>query len=83
LAVVASDTAGQTEIAAQASNAVQIYPAGDASALAQRLNFWLEQPKQLANAKVAALQAAEKTFCWERQVPVLLESVGNAFSNNQ
>ena len=75
LAVVASDTAGQREVAAQADGAVQIYPANDAVALAQRLNFWLEKPECLAAAKTAALQAAEKTFCWERQSPAIVQSV--------
>ena len=81
LAVVASDTAGQREVAAQADGAVQIYPADDAGALAQRLNFWLENPERLAAAKAAALRAAEKTFCWERSAPVLVQSVNAALSN--
>ena len=81
LAVVASDTTGQREVAAQADDAVQIYPAGDAAALAQRLNFWLENPERLTAAKAAALRTAEKTFCWERSAPVLVQSVNAALSN--
>lgn len=78
LAVIASDTAGQREIAAQAEEAVQLYPAGKAEALAQRLNLWLEHPDQLAKARAAALKSAENVFCWERQAPKLIHSVQSA-----
>ena len=80
LAVVASDTAGQREIAAQADGAVQIYPVGDTIAPAQRLNFLLENRVLLAAAKAAALQVAEKTFCWERSASVLVQSVNTALT---
>jgi glycosyltransferase involved in cell wall biosynthesis len=79
LAVVASDTAGQREIAEQASEAVMIYESGDPQALAGQLNALLASPEKLRAAKAAALVAAEKSFCWERQVPILLESVSSSF----
>jgi hypothetical protein len=78
LAVVASDTAGQCEIAKQSGGAVRIYPAGNSQALARELNSLLASTEALQTAKTAALQAAEKTYCWERQVRVLLESVSHA-----
>jgi glycosyltransferase involved in cell wall biosynthesis len=78
LAVVASDTAGQREVAAQADDAVQLYPASDAEALAQRLNFWLENPERLAAGKAAALQSAKKIFCWEKSAPILVGSINKA-----
>ena len=80
LAVVASDTAGQREVAEQADGAVRLYPSGDVGALAARLNEWLENPGSLAAAKAAALRAAENTFCWEHQVPALFQSVKNALA---
>jgi glycosyltransferase involved in cell wall biosynthesis len=80
LAVVASDTAGQKEVAAQADGAVKIYPSGDPVALAKQLNELLGSANTLKTAKAAALIAAEQTFCWERQVPRLLESVERALS---
>jgi glycosyltransferase involved in cell wall biosynthesis len=67
LAVVASDTAGQREVASQAPEAVSLYPSGDAQALADVLNALLGSPEHLRRAKAAALIAAETTFCWERQ----------------
>ncbi len=55
LAVVASDTAGQSEISEQATGAVAIYPAGDSKALANHLNALLASPERLRAAKLAAL----------------------------
>ncbi len=78
LAVVASDTAGQREVAMQASGAVTLYEPGNPAALAQTLRTLIDSPDWLARAKAASLQAAERTFCWERQEPVLLGSIGAA-----
>jgi glycosyltransferase involved in cell wall biosynthesis len=80
LAVVASDTAGQREVAEQAGAAVRIYPSGNPEALAAQLNDLLSSTDSLRAAKAAALAAAENVFCWERQEPVLLENVSAAFS---
>jgi glycosyltransferase involved in cell wall biosynthesis len=78
LAVVASDTTGQREVAAQAPGAVELYPSGKPEPLAQALNALLGSPDRLPRAKAASLQAAEKTFCWERQEGALLEAVAAA-----
>ncbi|MGB8582335.1 MAG: glycosyltransferase [Candidatus Sulfotelmatobacter sp.] len=81
LAVVASDTAGQREVATQASGGVFLYPSGDAPALAARLNTLLGSADALRKAKSAALAAAEETFCWERQEKGLLESIKRALGS--
>jgi hypothetical protein len=78
LAVVASETAGQREVAVQAPGGVFLYRSGDASALAARLDALLGSADALRQAKSAALDAAERTFCWERQEPALLDSVNRA-----
>ena len=78
LAVVASDTSGQREVARQAPAAVHLYPSGDPGGLAARLDALLASPEALARAKAAALAAAERTFCWERQERTLLDSVASA-----
>lgn len=78
LAVVASETAGQREVAMQAPGGVFLYPSGDASALAARLDALLGSADTLRKAKAAALDAAERTFCWERQEQALLESINRA-----
>jgi glycosyltransferase involved in cell wall biosynthesis len=81
LAVVASETAGQREVATQAPGGVFLYPSGDASALAARLNTFLGSADALKQAKSAALAAAEETFCWERQEKALLESIKRALGS--
>jgi glycosyltransferase involved in cell wall biosynthesis len=78
LAVVASDTSGQQEVAEQTKDSVFLYPSGDASALAAQIDSLLESAEGLARAKAAALHAAEQTFCWERQEKILLDSIAHA-----
>lgn len=80
LAVVASDTTGQREVATRSPHAVFLYPSGDASALGSRLNALLESKETLELARATALRAAEKIFCWEQQEEVLLGAVTRALS---
>lgn len=80
LAVVASDTTGQREVAESAPGAVALYPSGDHAALAARLNDLLESAEALGGAKRAALRAAEAVFCWEKQEPRLLEAASRALA---
>jgi glycosyltransferase involved in cell wall biosynthesis len=80
IAVVASETAGQREVAEQTPGGVFLYPSGDTSALAARLNTLLRSADTLRQAKSAALVSAEKTFCWERQEKTLLESIKRGLS---
>jgi glycosyltransferase involved in cell wall biosynthesis len=83
LAVVASDTEGQREVAERAGEAVLLYPSGDPAALAAQLNAILGAPERLARAKTAALRAAETHFCWERQEPVLLDAINLALAERR
>jgi hypothetical protein len=76
--VIASDTAGQCEVAEQAPDAVLLYPSGDSSTLAAKINLFLGSSYRMERAKAAALQAAKQTFCWERQEKVLLQMVADA-----
>jgi glycosyltransferase involved in cell wall biosynthesis len=78
LAVVATDTAGQLEVAAAAPQAIQVCRDGDPSSLADAINRLLASPEVLTRAKQAALDAARTRFCWEQQVPVLLASIERA-----
>jgi glycosyltransferase involved in cell wall biosynthesis len=75
LAVVASDTSGQREVAAQAPGAISLYPPEDATALAAQLSALLQSPERLAAAKRAALAAAE-VLCWEKQEQILVSAIG-------
>ncbi len=81
LSVVASDTAGQREVAEQATGGVFLYPSGDASALASLLDEVLGSANVLRLAKNAALASAERTFCWECQAGKLLESIQRALGS--
>ena len=78
LAVVASETAGQREVAKQAPDGIFLYPSGDPAALAARLDALLGVCAALRHAKSAALAAAERTFSWERQENVLLGCINHA-----
>jgi glycosyltransferase involved in cell wall biosynthesis len=81
LAVVASNTAGQREVAARAPGAIALYQPGNPRALAAALDGLLSSPDTLDQAKRAALQAAQQTFCWERQEPALLAAVAAALGS--
>jgi glycosyltransferase involved in cell wall biosynthesis len=78
LAVVASDTYGQREVAECAPGAVSLYPSGDPVALAARLDKFIESEILLRSAKSAALSAAERTLCWERQEASFVAAIMNA-----
>lgn len=80
LAVVASDTAGQREVHAQAGPAIELCRSGDAESMAQGIERLAGAPERLAAAKTAALAVAQSTFCWEAQAPVLLEAVATALA---
>ncbi len=80
LAVVATDTAGQVEVAAQVPAAVALCRNGDAAGLAAALNALLAAPERLAEAKAAALNAAAAYYSWEQQAPTLLQSVEHALA---
>ncbi|MEM8598289.1 MAG: glycosyl transferase family 1 [Bacteroidota bacterium] len=80
LAVVATDTAGQVEIAERAPDAVSLCRSGDAESLAEAIGSFLSSSERLAAAKAAALRAAESRFSWEQQRPVLVRTVEQALS---
>ena len=81
LAVVASETSGQEEVAQQAPAAVSTYPVGNSLALAERINELLDSKYRLRAAQEAALQAAQSTFCWERQEARLVNMVQAALNS--
>jgi glycosyltransferase involved in cell wall biosynthesis len=81
LAVVASDTTGQREVAEQATGAVYLYRTGDPQDLARCLNLLLASPSHLMKAKEAAITAAKETFCWEKQATRFLHAIDIALSS--
>jgi glycosyltransferase involved in cell wall biosynthesis len=75
LAVVATATQGQAEIARLAPEAVRLCEEGDAEGLAAQLRYLVEAPGGLVRAREAAWEAARQRFSWEQQEPLLLEAV--------
>ena len=69
------------QLVRQAPAAVHLYPSGDPGGLAAQLNALLATAETLAGAKVAALAAAQHSFCWERQERVLVDAVGCALDD--
>lgn len=80
LAVLATDTAGQKEVARAAPAAVVTFPADDPTAMADALNRLLERPEAVPQARRAARAAARDTFCWEQQAPTLVRSVRSSLA---
>jgi len=81
LAIVATSTLGQLEVAAQASAAVRLCSSGDAADLAEKLTQLLTHPAALEEAKRASLAAARDRFCWEKTAPLLIASVERAVAS--
>lgn len=77
LAVIATDTKGQAEVAASSHEAIRLCRAGDPMDLAEQINRLVSHPGALAEAKSRALALARERFCWEKQAPVLLDLVEN------
>ena len=75
LAVIASDTAGQREVAVQAKDAVAVYQSGNPAALANALDGLLASRALLAHAKSTALESARDFLCWEGQERTLLTAI--------
>lgn len=78
LAVVATDTAGQKEVAEQAGDAVRLCSADAPDEMARQLRALVQSGHQLETAQKHALQAAQKEFSWEQQAPRLLKSIDDA-----
>lgn len=80
LGVVATDTAGQKEVAAQAGDAVWLCPVNAPTEMAHQLHSLLHSSNQLEAAQEHALRAAREEFSWGQQVPKLLKSVERALA---
>jgi glycosyltransferase involved in cell wall biosynthesis len=81
LAVIATDTAGQREILAQRPAIGRLILSNNTSVLAHSLEDLLQAPEKLSTAKAAALQAAQKQFCWESQANKLLQAAELSLNN--
>jgi glycosyltransferase involved in cell wall biosynthesis len=75
LAVVASDTDGQKEVAKLAGEAVTLYASASTEELHSCLARVIANPGQLAAAKSAASLVAADSLSWSMEKPRLLDSV--------
>ena len=73
IAVVASDTKGQMEVAREAPDSVFLFKNKDSNSLASVLNDLISNKQKLEKAHVNALKVATEKFCWERQEHHLVE----------
>lgn len=83
LAVVATKTAGQCEVASVSDGAMRLCRNGDAADLAEQIEALVADRAALRRAKASALEVAQARFCWEQQVPALLASVRAALSGER
>ncbi|MEI6882928.1 MAG: glycosyl transferase family 1 [Bacteroidota bacterium] len=81
IAVVATDTAGQQEVAREALSAVFLFRNKDRQGFAGLLNSLLKDPGKLAAAKQAAVASAREKFCWEKQEPMLVRWITDALTS--
>jgi len=72
LAVVATTTAGQEEVAKVSDGAVLTFPTNDPAGLARILTKWATDGRALQLARSKARKLAEQNYCWENEGNKLL-----------
>jgi glycosyltransferase involved in cell wall biosynthesis len=80
IAVVASDTEGQREVAAGNPEGILLYSSRDPESLASAINTLLENGDRLRAAGAANLELARTRFCWEISAGVLRDQVEQALA---
>jgi len=78
LAVIATDTAGQSEVMRASPDSGLLVAAHETTQLAQQLDDLIDNPVRLHAMQNATRSAATHLFCWEREEPGLLEAVARA-----
>jgi glycosyltransferase involved in cell wall biosynthesis len=80
LALVATDTAGQSEVLRAAPDSGLLVQLHETTQLARQLDELVGSPTRLRAAQEAARAAASAVFCWEKDAPRLLAAVDGAFA---
>jgi glycosyltransferase involved in cell wall biosynthesis len=81
LAIVASDTSGQQEVAAKSPEAIYLFQQDSPVALASVLRPLLSDPQLLQKARNASLTAFDEQFSWEHSKKVLQTQVSRYFDS--
>jgi glycosyltransferase involved in cell wall biosynthesis len=80
LALVASDTTGQLEVAGRLPEATSVFKQGDGHSLAEALRPLIADPGRLSRAEQASWAGFEAAFGWEKSKRVIQEQVEAHFS---
>lgn len=72
IAVIASDTEGQKEVAIKAPDSVFLYSQNKPEQLAKQIRLLASDPEKLRIAGESALRVSEEYFCWDVQKSWLL-----------
>jgi len=80
LAIVATDTAGQSEIVNRVPAIGLFLPESGHHTSVKELDTFLMDPARIRAAQMAARAAAEREYCWEKEQPRLLEAVARALA---
>lgn len=83
IAVLATDTAGQQEVAREAPAAVFLFTNKDRHGFSGLMNSLLKDPEKLTAAKQAAVDSAREKFCWEKQEPMLIRWITEAITSSK
>lgn len=78
LAVIATDTSGQKEVAGLSPEAIQVIPADDTQALANVLQRLIDDADLLERCKSSSANAAESQWAWELYKPKLVAAIKKA-----
>ncbi len=80
LPVIATNTRGQTEVLSRCSDAGWLVPSNRVSDLRTTIQRIVTSPEILADAQIAALNAAEHVWAWELFEPLLVAGLLNGIS---
>ena len=80
LALVATDTAGQSEVMRAAPDSGLLITPHETTEFARRLDTLLGDPARLRAMQASSRAAAERRFCWEHEAPVVVGAVNRALA---
>lgn len=81
IAVIASDTDGQKEVAREAPKAVFLFKNNKSNNFSTAINSLIKDKVKLQKAKDEALRIATEKYCWEKQEKWLVDWINTAISN--
>jgi glycosyltransferase involved in cell wall biosynthesis len=83
LAIIATDTDGQSEVLSQYPEIGKLVSSNNAIALASVINHMLQSPQNLTSKKRAALLVAQEYLCWEKQESIVFRLTKNTLSTKK